>query len=317
MGVVKAELREDGREIDFERIGRWLDGEQIFAASGRLVYDAYCDSELDGPATIATSPVLPRQGSWYCENGLVYVGVRVGKISARFDGPSGRYWRWRVTFPVEGRTSKTIRLEEEDAANGTYDAETPEEDESEKPEEPIFLTFSASITTEDYSLAVDLDGRPNVNSLGEWFADPIVYKSGVLEMRYRREEYLNPLAKVCAYHNATNSDAWAGFAPGTLLSEITFSAETRAIRSSYDVDYRLRWRPRGWDDVKANAGLYAKSGGDVARVTNADGSPTDAPVLLAADGTRLATGGEPVWLTFRTTFPQPFAALGLPDPFQI
>ncbi|MBR5243733.1 MAG: hypothetical protein IKW13_05815 [Thermoguttaceae bacterium] len=315
MGVVKADLREDGREIDFERIGRWANGKQIFAVSGRLVYDVYVDSPLDGPATIATSPVLPRQGSWYVENGLVYVGVRVGKISPRFVGPDGKLFLWRATFPVEGRTSKTIRAGDDSAS----DAETPEtEDGAEtSTDDAVLLTFSASIATEDYSLPADLNGRFNVNSLGEWFADPIIYKSGVLELRYRREEFSNPLAKICDFHNATNSDAWGGFAPGTLKAEITYSAETRAESTSFDVDYKISWRPRGWNDVKANAGLYAKSGERVVRVTNADGSPTESPVLLAADGTRLPTGSEPLYLTFRTMFPKPFAALGLPSPFEI
>jgi hypothetical protein len=106
MGVVKADLREDGREIDFERIGRWANGKQIFAVSGRLVYDVYVDSKLDGPATIATSPVLPRQGSWYVENGLVYVGVRVGLAVAVRNLSNDERGRPSMTQPV--RLTKTF-----------------------------------------------------------------------------------------------------------------------------------------------------------------------------------------------------------------
>ena len=140
MGVVKADLREDGREIDFERIGRWANGKQIFAVSGRLVYDVYVDSPLDGPATIATSPVLPRQGSWYVENGLVYVGVRVGKISPRFVGPDGALFLWRATFPVEGRTSKTIRAGDDSASDAETARPAPAQTlDGERPEQTLTL----------------------------------------------------------------------------------------------------------------------------------------------------------------------------------
>jgi hypothetical protein len=50
-------------------------------------------------------------------------------------------------------------------------------------------------------------------------------------------------------------------------------------------------------------------------ITPGDGTPATSPQLLAADGTQLAVGGDPVWLTFRARREQAWSGLSLPSTF--
>ncbi len=300
MTVVKVERRADGYNIRAKFSGQYLNGEPIRLISGSILFDVYTDTKDEMPLTVLSSPSLPQVGNLYGEEGTPISGVYFNEATPRLIGRSGALYRWEVTYNIGGSTStRTSGVEEET---------TPEPDQ---------ISFSASIETEDYASAFDLDGLPNQNTLGEWFQDPIIFKSGVLNMTWRYKEYANPLWKSRDFFQAVNNAPLWGFSPGTVkVVDIPFTA-TRTSETEYDVEYKLQYRPQGWNDRKANAGRYFKVGNVFFLATNEDGSPTESPVLLTSTGARLASGAAPHFLTFRTTYPKDLTQLQLADPFTI
>ena len=306
MSVVDAKLKADGRQVKETFTGVWFKGKPVKKVSGSIIYNVWSDREDELPLTILNDPRLPTLGDRYVENGVVFRNVFFTDATPRFMGPSGTRWRWEVTFSVGGEFSNASTSDE------------PEEDEET---ETTLLSFSASIETEDFASAVDLDGELNANSLGEFFADPLIFKSGILNLNFSRQERRNPLSKSIAFFQAHNAaPLWDVFAPGTVkVADVSFSSTTTNLDVAYDVSYKLQYRPRGWFVEKANAGFYcvdAASGATV-RALNADGSPTNDPVLLDLSGARLVPGSAPIFKTFRVTNPMDLNALNLPNPFEI
>ncbi len=306
MSVVDAKLKADGRQVKETFTGVWFKGKPVKKVSGSIIYNVWSDREDELPLTILNDPRLPTLGDRYVENGVVFRNVFFTDATPRFMGPSGTRWRWEATYSVGGEFSNASTSDE------------PEEDEET---ETTLLSFSASIETEDFASAVDLDGELNANSLGEFFADPLLFKSGILNLNFSRQERRNPLSKSIAFFQAHNAaPLWDVFAPGTVkVADVSFSSTTTNFDVTYDVSYKLQYRPRGWFVEKANAGFYcvdAASGATV-RALNADGSPTNAPVLLDLSGARLVPGSAPIFKNFRVTNPMDLNALNLPNPFEI
>lgn len=306
MSVVDAKLKADGRQVKETFTGVWFKGKPVKKVSGSIIYNVWSDREDELPLTILNDPRLPTLGDRYVENGVVFRNVFFTDATPRFMGPSGTRWRWEATYSVGGEFSNASTSDE------------PEEDEET---ETTLLSFSASIETEDFASAVDLDGELNANSLGEFFADPLIFKSGILNLNFSRQERRNPLSKSIAFFQAHNAaPLWDVFAPGTVkVADVSFSSTTTNFDVTYDVSYKLQYRPRGWFVEKANAGFYcvdAASGATV-RALNADGSPTNDPVLLDLSGARLIPGSAPIFKNFRVTNSMDLNALNLPNPFEI
>lgn len=308
MSVVDVKLKADGRQVKESFSGVWLNGKPVKKVSGSIVYNAWSNREDELPLTVLSDGRLPSLGDRYVENGVVFRNVYFTEATPRFMGPSGSRWRWEITYSVGGEFSNAATAPED------------EEDEEETTETTL-LSFSASIETEDFASAVDLDGFPNANSLGEFFADPLIFKSGILNLNFSRQERRNPLSKSIAFFQAHNSaPLWGEFPAGTVkVADVSFTSTTTNFDVTYDVSYKLQYRPRGWAVEKANAGFYCVdvSAGGVVRALNADGSPTNDPVLLDLSGARLPAGSTPFFKAFRVTYPKDLSALRLPNPFEI
>ena len=315
MTVVNVSLKKDGRQIRQKFEGQWRrtirtinnggaitttsENTPVVKTTGQVVYIVDVTNKDEQPISILQDRRLPQLSANYVENGVVYWGVYYVDAVPRFIGSAGSYWRWEVTYTLGGEFSN---------------AQQPTQNSNAE----TILSFSTGSEMEETASAVDLNGQWNVNSLGDFFADPIVYKTGILDLNYSRREYSNPLQLIFDYWQTVNAASWYGFPAGTVLcSDISFSATETTSETTYDVSYKLQYRSKGWTIDKANSGLYYLYNGYKIRALNADGSPSDEPVLLAADGTRLAPGAAPVFRSFVVHPSADFGALGLPDPFSL
>lgn len=310
MSVVKVELKKDGRNIKKSFTGqtrtivrssgstveRWT--EPVVKVSGQVVFVVTATRPDELPLTLMSSPQLPQVGALYVEGGTVFSKVFYVDAQSRFIGPRGRFWEYEVAYTLGGDFT---------ASN-----------DSDGVSEETLLTFSTSVELEDWASATDLDGKWNCNSIGDFFADPIVFKTGILTMQYQRREYFNPLSLSERFFQAVNSVSWHGFAPGLVkCSDISFSATQTESGTTYDTTYKLQYRPRGWAVDKANSGFYYMTGGMKARALNDDGSPTDQPILLSIDGSRLPSGMDAPMRTFRVNPLDNLNDLNLPDPYEV
>lgn len=315
MAVYSVSLKKDGRQIRQKFEGQWrkkittirngsnvttiTSNTPIVKTTGQVVFVVDVTEKDEQPISILCDRRLPQLSENYVENGVVYWGVYYVDAVPRFIGPAGSFWRWEITYTLGGEFSN---------------APTPEPGTQTE----TILNFSTSTELEEIASAVDLDGKWNVNSIGDFFADPIVFKFGILNMTYSRREYSNPLGRVFDFFQTVNNASWYGFAAGTVLcSDVSFQATETTSETTYDVDYKLQYRSRGWDVQKANSGLYYLYNNTKIRALNNDGSPTEEPILLAANGTPLVSGAAPVFETFKTHPSADFSALNLPDPFNL
>lgn len=336
MTVKYAELKKNGRQVKQTFAGTWTtyivtNGSTTerftypnVKVSGQVVYCVYCTEPIESPLQIlnTNSVGLPQCGDVYVEpyqsgggwQTRVFPNVYFKTATPRFVGPRGALWLWEVSYDVDGITT-----------------EKPTTEEGDETTETTTLTFSTSMSVEEYASAVDIRGYPNCSTLGEFFADPLMLKYGVLSMSYRRKEYSNPLSTMMTYYKCVNSSALWGFPAGTvLLDDASFTA-TRLLDSNgdeyseYDATYKFSYKRgyggAGWNIVKANAGLYCKTSSNaIVRALNNDGSPSDQPVLLSAAGLRLdsltpGATANPYMLSFQVYPSADLSALGLPSPF--
>ena len=303
MAVIKADLAIGGRQIKGTFNGYYINNVGQWNIAGAVQYIAYCDKADESPVLLLQSPKLPQIGNLYVEGGTVFRRIIYKDATPRYIGPEGRYFKWEITYTLEGVNSQeTVNSSEE---NG------------ETAEDSVLISFSITSEKETYNAAYDLDGKPNCNSLGEFYADPIAFNTAIVNFNFTRKEYRNPLWKIDAFFETHNMLPYWGFPPGRFkVAEITADAERRLSGTEWNVNYKLQYRRRGWTTEKANTGYYCLEDGYVVRATNDDGSPTDAPVILNADGTRWTSGTIPVQY-FRTTYPADFARLRLPNPFKL
>ena len=308
--LVKAEYKTDGRNVRLTFSGTYVRvvtktargvnvaKYPINNVSGSVVIQAVSDNPRDTAFDVAYSPRLPQLGSAYVdERGHVHGDVFFKDFSPRFVGAYGGGYLWEITYTVEGTTS-----------NSTVDTQDGNEDAT------TILNFSAQIEQTDVASAVDFDGKWNVNSLGLFFEDPLIFKSGILALNYSRREYSNPLLKLAGFTNTINATTVWWCPPRTLrVADITTTITETEASTTYDVSYKLAYKPDGWDLVKPNSSYYVRSGNTFSRALNTDGSPTDSPVFIATDGTRLTTGTPPS-RSFRVYPLADLNLLNLPDP---
>lgn len=339
MSVYRIELKSDGRQIKQTFANSWTtyiisdaDGNVLarytypnVKISGQVTYCVYCNSRIEYPLQILNSNSgLPRCGDIYVEPYFdaqgkeqlrVYDGVYFKSATPKFVGPRGSMFLWEVSYDVDGTS-----------------CEKKEKNENEQSKEETILQLSITMGVEEYASAVDVRGFPNCSTVGEFFADPLMLKYGVLSMTYKRKEYSNPLTKLMKYYKCVNNATMWGFNPGTvILDDASFSAtqlcdDEGNMRSEYDVSYKFSYKRgyenAGWNITKANAGLYYMSNGVPIRALNNDGSPTDQPVLLDENGARLSSvsptaKSSPCMLSFQIYPSEDLNELGLPDPFNV
>lgn len=315
MSVVKVELKKDGRRLKKTFTGqtrtfvhtlgnsveRWT--EPVVEISGQIVFIVTATRPDELPLTLLSSPQLPQVGASYAEGGTVFARVYYVDGQPQFIGPRGKFWEYEVAYTLGGNYCASDNSETE--SNNDQSDET-------------LLSFSVSVELEDWASAYDFDGLWNCNSIGDFFADPLMSKTGILTLQYQRRETFNPLPLAERFFQAVNNVDWHGFPEKTVkCSDISFSASQSSSGTTYDVTYKLQYRPRSWMVTKANSGFYYLFDGVKRRALNDDGSPSDQPILLAIDGSPLANGATVPIRSFRLNPVADLNELNLPNPYEI
>jgi len=140
----------------------------------------------------------------------------------------------------------------------------------------------------------------------------------VITKKYRTID----LPSVAAYRNATNSDTFLGWPPGTARL-IGFSARNRykynQPQEQWTVTARIQFRKglAGATDAQAwykrwrHEGFYVKSGSIVVRALDDNGQETVKPVLLKSDGTQETDPAAALFYYTQVYGSLPYSGLGL------
>ena len=302
MAVVKVERRAGARLLQINGTGTTVNGRAVEKPTGQLVYDVYSDDPTDNEFVMQSSPLLPWVNNVLVMDGQVIGGVYVTGYTPTYIGPAGNLWKWEFCYTLGGEFS----------AN---DKQTTAEAEETQVKE--LGSFSVSVELSDVASKFDVTGRRNVNTLGEWFAEPITLSRATVNFNYTFQTTANPLKIIELYNNTVNSAPLWGLAPGTVLARISGSAQLLSDGNKWSVNYVMSYRPDGWAERRANAGNYYVYGNSVVRATNDDGSPKEEPVLLDANGALLAANADPVFIGFQVYNAQDLNALDLPNPFNL
>ena len=311
MTIRKVDFKADGRNIRETFTGSYIQtvtrtsrkvivqAYPVTNLTGTVTFQALSDNKTDTAIEIMQSPLLPQLGNYFVdEKGVVWRSLLYKERAPRYIGVLGNFFLWEVTYTLEGTNSQN-NAEQEDTT--------------------VLLNFNASIETFDEAGTVDLDGKYNTNSFGLFFDDPLIYKRGILNLEYSRTEYSTPLSTMLNYLGCINSENLWGFSRGTVrLADMSYTANVTKESTSYDVKYKLQYRPDGWGVTKVNSSYYYRGqDGNIYRALNADGSPNETPILIALDGTPLSSMTMPPSISFRVYDYANLADLDLPNPFNL
>lgn len=183
-------------------------------------------------------------------------------------------------------------------------------------DEPAEITWGFASSQEP--IDADIHGNPLRNTADEPFDPPPTREFNDLVCTFQRNEAaVNPLTML-AYQDAVNSDQF-GFANAGQARITRLTAESRTVQgfTFWRVRYEIQFRADGWKKRILNEGFRERTGKDskelpiYRQITDDAGNPLSKPVLLDAQGKRLADDKPPVWLYFDVYPVRPFAPLGL------
>lgn len=303
MAVVSVTRTWDTVLSSIKGTGTSVNGVQIVKPSGALVYEVLSDDPTDDEFSMGWSPLLPQIGETLVLNGRPLDGVFVTEYTPKFEGPQGNLWRWTFRYTLGGEWAHNEHITNED---------------EKKDEQKELGSFDYSVEYNDLASKFDVAGRRNVNTLGDWFADPLLLKEATVNFNFTFQTKNNPLSITQKYNDTVNSVPLWGLPAGTVrATNISASCQLLSTGNQWSVNYTLAYRPNGWSERRANAGYYYLSNGSPTVALNADGSPKDAPVLLDANGGLLAADAEPYYITFQTFHAVDLNDLNLPNPFNL
>jgi len=199
--------------------------------------------------------------------------------------------------------------------------------EYERQEEPLVTPYRLSYTYAHSHEAIDKDreGQPITNSSLETPDPPLVEEYTDLVMRFEVNWPTIDRLSMAEYGNVVNSDWFFGYAPGTCLVRLIEANEVRIAGLWYfAVVIEIHVRPDGWKKrfldegyriiVKdANGNPEKDDDGNLKfqTLTDTDGNPLTAPVMLDGTGSRLAEGATPVYREYQTKKEKPFSIFEL------
>lgn len=183
-------------------------------------------------------------------------------------------------------------------------------DEQESPSNPLNQPVERSWDFGTYSEGVlyDAQGTPLLNKCGDAF-NAQDREVGYPILNLVRNEASFPITLAANYANKVNATTWYGMPPGTVLALPIQARETphQTIGTYWVVTYRFAFQAgdNPWDWHLLNEGLNEIVGG-VKRKITINGKEIDEPLPLDNDGKLLASGSQPVKLTFRKYNRLPF-----------
>lgn len=137
----------------------------------------------------------------------------------------------------------------------------------------------------------DRDGKAIRNTVEQPFDPPVERDESRLVLVYTRNEAYFPVALAEEYMDAINSDSFCG-RPATRAkcANINATKQWENGFGFYQTRYEFHFWKKGWDKEVLNRGTrYRKTAGGA--FVPLDGGQE--PVLLKADGTKVAAGAEP------------------------
>lgn len=167
----------------------------------------------------------------------------------------------------------------------------------------------------------DFDGNPIQTACGEPVTGiKAIFCDQVATIKKNMATYNSYTASV--YRRSVNSDIFLGWPAGTAKLMKLSGKEVKGSFNYYEVtgvvQFRIPYRTtpdKAWYARWRHEGLYQKADmyGSTRVVRSQDGLGEDTakPVLLDANGFRLAPGATPVWKQTKRYQPLPYAALGL------
>lgn len=185
-------------------------------------------------------------------------------------------------------------------------------------EEPFIAEWLFSSSNEPIDR--DREGNALVNSSDEPWDPPIQEEAHDIVLRITRNEpSYNPLAAY-EYKKSVNQDTFLWFPEKTVKCSVFEGLRQRRANLYYaQVHYefmiRLDKTPDGgsyigWLRRILDQGLRTKSGGNYTLIKDSEGNPITTPVLLNGSGQQLASGANPVFLTYETKNLKNFSTLG-------
>jgi hypothetical protein len=166
----------------------------------------------------------------------------------------------------------------------------------------------------------DVNGDAILNSAGDYFDPPLSIDDSRIAIKIQVSVARFDPSIIDTYKDAISADTFFGRDPGTWkVAGISFDLEYNMDCGTpdgfyYVVTWEFEYRSEGWETQILDQGLKILDGSDnLVVATDANGKDLTSPVLLDGDGGKLASGDDPVFLTFEVYNKVPFQPLGL-DP---
>jgi hypothetical protein len=185
-------------------------------------------------------------------------------------------------------------------------------------------TIDKGVRTVEMEVDEDYNGKPIQTANGEQARVRKLFRERVITITRNMpffDDYVSSL-----YDDATNSDTFLGWPPGTVTVELSaqnvYDREIgywkvrgvfycrRPYRTTSDKAWYARWRHEGFYERVDNAGPGA-AGSRIIRAVDGNKEPVTKPVLLDKDGYRIAAGSNAYWIENQLYGSLPFNDLGL------
>ncbi len=185
---------------------------------------------------------------------------------------------------------------------------------------PLVTELSIDANNDGFFTGAEI-GRTVLNTATDPFDPPIEVDDSKTTIRIVRNEAVFTASYHKEWNNTVNKTAFRGFAIGTLKLGLASQNQWERGVEYFKVTYTLQehggrdegGNPLKWDPHILNRGFRYRVSGAGALIRALDGgTPVSQPVMLAANGDKLAADGTPIYLDFVGYKPQEFADLLLP-----
>jgi len=242
------------------------------------VFSAVVDDATDTPLTLAADSNIPQAGDTYPSDASFRAGVPdISKISPYFYNVTVTYGTSEIDFPTGGDNPLS-----EPASIDWDDAESVE---------PVDK---------------DADGEALVNAVDEPFDPAPTHPFNDAVLIIQRNQAAFYAGDKYIFGGSVCSHTFWGAPAGTALMKSIRAHYERGSINYWKVTYRIQFRldrPAGvnpsqtWYHRLLNQGYrYYDDDGQLLIAKDDAGDPVSQPILLDADGKKLAAGATPVWL---------------------
>ena len=239
------------------------------------------NSTGDGPLTIMRDPRLPqRWRTIYATGNEIDLGAICTDVNPKQiddDGQGNSIWEVPCQF-----------------AKATKESQEEEENPLLRPAE-----VSWDGATYQDRLEYDLDGHAILNAAGDPYEEGLVVDRTRQILSITRNELRYDYELAQSYADVLNSDTFYGRAAGS--AKMTMPKSSRKVEGKWiywQTRYEIHFSRLGWSFLKLNQGPHYLDEDGVKKPNTMDGVATTKPVLLAADGTKLADEADPIFNTF-------------------